>query len=207
MKSKLDLTPISQYYSDQISRHGPTAAGVDWNSEQGQVLRFEKVCSFLPTDFSGSLLDYGCGYGALTRYLGKMFPDCSYFGYDLSKEMIDCAIFLNGTDARIKFSNAMPVAEFDYVVASGVFNVRGEVSDEDWNQHILESIILLNQKATAGFSFNCLSTYSDLEFRKQYLFYSNPLELFDFCKRNISGNVALLHDYGMYEFTILVRKG
>lgn len=30
--------------------------------------------------------------------------------------------------------------------------------------------------------------------------------LFDLCKRRYSKNVALLHDYGLYEFTILIRK-
>jgi len=30
--------------------------------------------------------------------------------------------------------------------------------------------------------------------------------LFDYCKRTYSRDVALLHDYGLYEFTILVRK-
>jgi hypothetical protein len=30
--------------------------------------------------------------------------------------------------------------------------------------------------------------------------------LFDLCKRRYSRNVALLHDYEIYEFTILVRK-
>ena len=32
------------------------------------------------------------------------------------------------------------------------------------------------------------------------------LFFFDFCKRNFSRNVALLHDYGLYDFTIIVRK-
>ena len=39
------------------------------------------------------------------------------------------------------------------------------------------------------------------------LHYADPLELFDYCKRNFSAAVALLHDYGLYEFTIIVRKG
>ena len=41
---------------------------------------------------------------------------------------------------------------------------------------------------------------------KDYLFYADPGELFDHCKRRYSRWVALLHDYGLYEFTILVRK-
>ena len=41
---------------------------------------------------------------------------------------------------------------------------------------------------------------------KDYLFYADPCELFDFCKTRFSQNVALLHDYGLYEFTILVEE-
>ena len=41
---------------------------------------------------------------------------------------------------------------------------------------------------------------------KDHLFYADPCFFFDHCKKHFSKNVALLHDYGMYEFTILVRK-
>jgi hypothetical protein len=38
------------------------------------------------------------------------------------------------------------------------------------------------------------------------LYYADPRAIFDHCKRTFSRWVALLHDYGLYEFTILVRK-
>ena len=41
---------------------------------------------------------------------------------------------------------------------------------------------------------------------RPYLYYADPLFLFDYCKKKYSKSVALLHDYGLYEFTILVRK-
>lgn len=41
---------------------------------------------------------------------------------------------------------------------------------------------------------------------KDYLYYADPCFLFDHCKRNYSDRVALLHDYGLYEFTMLVTK-
>jgi hypothetical protein len=41
---------------------------------------------------------------------------------------------------------------------------------------------------------------------QDYLYYADPRVLFDHCKTRYSKNVALLHDYGLYEFTILVRK-
>ena len=38
------------------------------------------------------------------------------------------------------------------------------------------------------------------------LYYADPCALFDHCKTKYSRNVALLHDYGLYEFTLIVRK-
>ncbi len=35
---------------------------------------------------------------------------------------------------------------------------------------------------------------------------SMTLFFFDYCKRNFSKNVALLRNYGLYDFTVLVRK-
>ena len=54
--------------------------------------------------------------------------------------------------------------------------------------------------------YNLLTKYSDKEFMQSYLYYADPCALFDLCKRRYSRHVALLHDYGLYEFTILVRK-
>ena len=39
-----------------------------------------------------------------------------------------------------------------------------------------------------------------------HLYYADPASVFDLCMRRYSRHVALLHDYGLYEFTILVRK-
>jgi len=39
------------------------------------------------------------------------------------------------------------------------------------------------------------------------LYYADPCLLFTYCKTRYSRNVALLHDYGLHEFTLFVRKG
>jgi hypothetical protein len=38
------------------------------------------------------------------------------------------------------------------------------------------------------------------------LFYADPAEVFEYCRKRYSRSVALLHDYPLYEFCILVRK-
>jgi hypothetical protein len=50
-----------------------------------------------------------------------------------------------------------------------------------------------------------LTKYSDADRMRGDLYYGDPAFFFDHCKRSFSRNVALLHDYGLYEFTILVR--
>ena len=61
-------------------------------------------------------------------------------------------------------------------------------------------------RVASGFAFNCLTSYSDAHKMRDYLYYADPCALFDLCKRRYSRYVALLHDYKLYEFTILVRK-
>lgn len=53
-----------------------------------------------------------------------------------------------------------------------------------------------------------LTKYSDEErmAERPDLFYGDPLFYFDYCKRNQSRDVALLHEHGLYDFTILIRK-
>ena len=103
-------------------------------------------------------------------------------------------------------SNPTEMNQADYTIASGIFNIRFATSDEAWLRQILDTMTVMYGKSNLGLAFNVLSIYSDPEFRKSELFYADPLYLFDFCKRTFSRNVALLHDYGQYDFTIIVRK-
>ena len=64
----------------------------------------------------------------------------------------------------------------------------------------------LNAGSRLGFAFNCLTGYSDADRMRPDLYYGDPLWFFDLCKRKYARNVALLHDYGLYDFTIIVRK-
>ena len=53
-------------------------------------------------------------------------------------------------------------------------------------------------------AFNCLS--DQVDFRAEKLFYANPGEMLEFCRRNLSRFVVLRHDYLLHEFTIYVYR-
>jgi cyclopropane fatty-acyl-phospholipid synthase-like methyltransferase len=208
LNNKTDLlTEVAEYYTTKLAEHGETPRGVDWNGEEGQTLRFEQLCKIVDTANHFSINDLGCGYGALYDFLVTKYDEPSYLGVDVSEGMIKAAEqrYKNQPQARFVLSSE-PNQVADFGVASGIFNVRMGRSDDEWRSYLEATLDILDRTSRVGFAFNCLTSYSDKDKMRDYLYYADPCVLFDLCKRRYSRNVALLHDYGLYEFTILARK-
>jgi SAM-dependent methyltransferase len=201
------LTDVADYYSAKLAEHGESPRGVDWNGEESQVLRFQQLTKVIDQADSFSLNDLGCGYGALLDYMTPRNQLFMYTGYDVSEEMIRAAHdrYANATNTRFAIGST-PRDVADYGIASGIFNVRLGRTDAEWREYLHATLDVLNKTSRLGFAFNCLTSYSDSDKKRDYLYYADPCALFDLCKRSYSRHVALLHDYGLYEFTILVRK-
>jgi SAM-dependent methyltransferase len=199
------LSTVRDYYSKKIKTHGATPCGVDWNSLESQETRFEQLLRIGDLSQESCLLDYGCGYGALFDFLARSEWRGRYTGFDISPEMILTAKHIPRSNAE--FFHALPAnRRYDYVVSSGIFNVRMDYSDKEWKNYIVHTLEGFDRLSIHGFSFNMLTSYSDSERMKSYLYYADPCFIFDLCKRKFSKNVALLHDYGLYEFSMLVKK-
>jgi len=200
------LFEVASYYSDKLAEYGETPRGVDWNGEESQTLRFEELCRIIDTE-GFSLNDLGCGYGALFDFLSDRYSIYSYLGVDVSEDMVRAAEsrYKEKTMARF-IANAEPDTVADYGIASGIFNVRLGRTDAEWYGYLQTTLDVLDRTSHRGFAFNCLTSYSDEDKMRDYLYYADPCRLFDFCKRRYSRHVALFHNYGLYEFTILVRK-
>ena len=87
-----------------------------------------------------------------------------------------------------------------------MLNVKQGAGEPEWTAYARDTIADLAALGTRGFAFNALTLYSDADKRRPDLYYADPLALFDHCKRAYSRFVTLLHDYPLYEFTILVRR-
>lgn len=202
------LEKINTYYSEKILTHGPTPAGVDWNGQEGQHSRFTQLLKIIDNSDKFTISDLGCGYGELYPFLKRAgFSDFSYTGIDISTEMITEAnnIYKNSKDCQFQVGDSF-LDLADYCIASGIFNVRLDNNLSSWKSFIEQILYDMQKFSKKGFSCNFLTSYADKSHMKDYLYYADPLYYFDFCKRNISKNVALLHDYELYEFTLLVRK-
>ena len=197
------LAGVEALYTANLAEHGTSSASVGWPDADAQRLRFDKLAYVIDDDAPITVNDWGCGYGAMFRYLDERFTLGGYTGYDISTEMLDAARRFVG-DPRAAWVQGSEVTEAaDYSFVSGTFNVRMEASDAAWQRYVEDALKLLAQRSRRGFAFNLLTTYVD--WRKDDLFYADPAHFFGFCRENISRYVTLLHDYPLYEWTIAVR--
>lgn len=207
MSFELIIHQTREYYNEKLKTHGATPYGVDWNSSESQKLRFEQLLKVCRQDEMFSINDYGCGYGALVDYMLEQAYQFDYYGYDISSEMITTAKarYENLENCEF-FSDLSFLRDADYTLASGIFNVKQQTPNDKWLGYLKSTLQEMANKSQKGFAFNVLTSYSDPEYLRQDLYYADPLFLFDYCKKNFSRFVTLLHDYPLYEFTILVRK-
>ena len=195
------------YYERRLRAHGATPAGMDWNSLASQELRFRQLARLWEDEPNAGVVDYGCGYGALGSYLRGRGHEGPYAGFDVSPEMIGAArTHLSGLPSCSVTAARGELTPLDYAVASGVLNVKQGAGESEWAAYVRDTIADLAALGARGFAFNALTLYSDADKRRPDLYYADPLALFDHCRRAYSRFVTLLHDYPLYEFTILVRR-
>ena len=199
---------VARYYGGKFAAYGPTPKGVDWRNGRSQELRFAQLMKIFEWDRRFDLNDFGSGYGALYRYLSDRNFDLRYRGVDLSPLIVKGAkcLFGHRRDCRFVVGDSSSLRKADYTVASGVFNVRLNFSRSIWKIYVLSVLRAMAHASRKGFAFNLLSNYSDKDKMRKDLYYGDPLFFFDHCKKNFSNKVSLLHDYDLYEFTILVRN-
>lgn len=197
------LARVTRFFEESFAAHGATPAGVNWSTEWSHQLRFANLAKLIDDGEGGTIADLGCGYGAFYDFLCETGVKVDRFiGYDISEAML--------AEARRR----IPEGEFvraaaidravDFAFSCGIFNVRLDVDEDAWLRHIDDTLDNMNACATRGFAFDMFSTYVD--YRDWGNYYGDPCRFFDRCKRRYSRNVALLHDYPLYEWTILVRK-
>ncbi len=195
---------VGAFYTEQLQDHGSTARGVAWNSEESQRLRFHQLLKVAPPTEEFSLNDYGCGYAALLDHVDEAGLSVLYHGHDFSSEMVASARERHGGRSGVSFgveASDLPVA--DVTVASGIFNVLAGADKSSWRDYVYDTAREMAELSRHGIAFNMLTTYSDWE--TEGLYYADPCEMFDWCKRELSRHVTLIHDYGLYEFTMIVR--
>jgi SAM-dependent methyltransferase len=200
------LHQVATYYTSKLDAHGPTSQGVDWNGTDSHEQRHRQFLRLLDPAPDGSIIDLGCGFGDFLRYLRSKGHNGRFIGYDIAPGMIEKARELHGETPDHQWRlGAVPTEVADFAIASGIFNVKGDVALDAWKLYVRQTIEVLARAGKRGFAFNVLSLSSDPDRRRPNLYYADPLEMLEYCLSQYGRSVALLQDYGLYEFTIVVR--
>jgi SAM-dependent methyltransferase len=199
-------TAVAAYYDAALAAHGPTARGVDWRDDRSHRLRHAQFLRLIEDDPDASVIDLGCGYGDFLTALRARNHRGHYLGCDVAPGMIAAARALHGEgEDRAWQLGAEPDSVADYAVASGILNVRRGVEPATWQDYVDGVIKTLATHSRRGFGFNMLTTWSDPEKRRPDLHYADPVAMLALCLQRYGRHVALLQDYGLWEFTVLVR--
>ncbi len=141
------------FYLAAIKKHGQSAKGLNWNSSDTQILRFDKLMELLPNNLNNyTLTDAGCGFGDFYNYLEQ--KPKKYLGLDALEEMVTIA--KENTLQEIFKCDLLhetpPIS--DYIVCSGALNILTRFETTMFLRNCFYS-------AKEGFVFNCL--YGDRE--------------------------------------------
>jgi SAM-dependent methyltransferase len=200
------LAHAASYYASRLARHGATPQGVDWNGIESHQLRHAQFLRLLAGQPQASVIDLGCGFGDFLRFLRAAGHHGRFIGYDVAPGMIEKARDLHGEGSdRQWHAGAKPAEAADFAVASGIFNVMGDIPDEEWRTYVIDTIDVLAAASRRGFAFNVLSLSNDPVRRRPDLHYADPTAMLVHCLSRYGRSVALLQDYGLYEFTVIVH--
>lgn len=199
---------ISEYYTGKVKEFGCTPLGVDWTCVATQEMRFVQLLKLCDFGLPFTINDLGCGYGALAGFLNWWHgaSGVDYLGIDLSREMVRRARQQwRGID-RVRFTiGCRSPRAADYSVASGIFNVRLEDPNDRWNAFIRSTLHGLAATSNRGFAVNFVNQPPTGAWIPPGLYTTPPEPWIEYCSKHIGAEVELVKDYGMREFTLLVR--
>lgn len=192
---------IKKIYQEKYKKYGVDPKSLCWHQKGAAHQRFRQFWAEI--DFNGkSVLDVGCGFGEMAKFLHKRYVGVSYTGVDIVPEFIEEAKKLYPFyefSVRDYFSN--PIAQkFDIVLASGVLN--SNVGDNmAWREKNIKVMFEHTRKVLA---FNMLGAYPQPENNSgSNIWYADSLNVLKYCA-TLTRRVIFRANYHPVDFTILM---
>ena len=208
MNNQNIINEVRDYYDKKIMLYGAKPAGVDWNGEEGQTLRFTQLLKIVQDDMAFSISDIGCGYGALVDYLLKRPASSvtSYIGYDISEQLIAaCKRKFEQPWARFICSSA-PDQEQDFSVMSGPFNLAATRDLVLWQNYVFDTLQACWSHTKLAMIFNLQVASSARISPQSHIYYANSDQVLEHCVARFGPTKRLVHPDLPRDATFVVLK-
>jgi len=194
----LDIYDLDRLFNDPLV--------VGWLSNAEQQLLFTLVSYYhRPTE---SVLDIGCGRADLYGYLTERNPGESikYSGIDYNPNMIEIAKkkWPGVTAVTGDVLNLERIEEYDWVMASGVFNLKDSVDMFEYGKQVVD---VMYSKCKRGVAFNILTDLPDdvSDSDRNALFVHDPAKWLDYLLKTYN-KVICRTDYMLGDCTFYIFK-
>jgi SAM-dependent methyltransferase len=202
------MLKIKKIYQDRYKKYGIDPKSLCWHEKGAAHQRFRQFWAEIDFD-NKSVLDVGCGFGEMAKFLKKRYEGVSYTGVDIvpefirqSKEDFPEYRFLT----RDYFAD--PLQEnFDVVLASGVLNSNlpaGKSGVTENMEYRKEAIKVMFSHTKKVLAFNMLGGHPAPKTNpKSNVWYANSLEVLEYCM-SLTRRVILRANYHPTDFTIFM---
>ena len=198
---KKDIKEYIDRYTGRYNEFGVSPETLGWGKNGKQAIRFTVLSEYALSE-NASVLDVGCGFGDLYKFMKDAGWDSNYHGIDIVPVLLDEAKKLY---PEIKLENKDISKDFvesaDYVIASGIFNAA--LSEEPNEDHIERSVSKMFEVCNKAVCVDFMSTYVD--FQKEGSWHTSPEWAFSMAKK-LSKRVILRNDYMPFEFSLIIFK-
>lgn len=200
---------FKEYYAERLREHGDNHLGVGWPRKEEAILLQKVMLGVIPPNADNvSLLDVGCGTGALLEFIkSSKRTSIRYAGLDNSQTHLDiCRRKFPGVDfihAEI-FDDELILDEYDYIVINGIFTFKATLSHAEMFEQMASSLKNLFQHARHGMAFNMMTKHVDWE--RDDLFHVPFDDLARLLKAYLSRHFLFRSDYGPWQYTAYVYR-
>jgi len=203
------LNEVTSHYKKTFNEYGHTAKGANWNDQSSQYHRFQVIVDLIGRQNieNNTLADMGCGSGSFLDFcLRECLSIKKYIGYDILEEPLRSIKNNNNFDCFDKdlILSDTPTNNSDYLISSGLFNVKLKAEDFLWQQYIFSLLDLMYEKSNLGICFNLFT--DKVDWKNDNLFYGCVDNFVSHFQRYKPRNIKIAEDYGLFEWTLLVEK-
>lgn len=199
--NKFDSSEIKEFYQSKFRKHGVSPNSLLWKGKGAAHQRFRQFWKEI--DFSNSsVLDVGCGFGELGKFLTKRYANVDYTGIDITPEFIREAkkLYPNLNFIEGDYLQTPLEQKYDIVVASGVLN-SNVPNNMAYRKSAIKTLFEGSKKVTA---LNMLGGHpqpkSDIE---SNVWYADSLEILEYCL-SLTRRVVFKSDYHPRDFTLFL---